>query len=294
MDSLTFAGRYKIIKRIGKGSYSQVYSGIDLISDEPVAIKLEDLKGENYTVPHENTVYETMKNEEGFPKIYHSGQEHGYNVLVMELLGLTLKKLFNNNKRKFSLKTVLMLGDQLLFRLEQLHRKLYVHRDIKLANIMMGRDDKRDLVYLIDIGLAKKYGNGKYHIPYKKNQRQVGNSAFASRRAHLKHEISRRDDLESLGYVLIYLLRGNLPWRGIPASNSFERLRQMEEHKLATTIDSLCEGCPRVFVKYFNYCQNLKFAQEPDYNYLRQLLRSLGHKMNLTYDNIYDWTKTQN
>ncbi|GLV38344.1 Casein kinase Ialpha [Carabus blaptoides fortunei] len=290
---LIFVGRYEMVEEIGKGSYSVVYSGIDKLTNERVAMKLECLANEKLTLAHESVIYDHLRDQDGFPEIYHAGQEHGFNVLVMELLGPTLKKIFTD-RGKFSLKAVLMLGDQLLLRLEQLHKIGYIHRDIKLANLIMGRGDKCDQVYIIDIGLGKQYKYGNLHILHKKNQILVGNPAFASRRAHLKHEISRRDDLESLGFVFMYLLRGNLPWRGIPADTMAQKLRQIEEIKLATTIESLCEGFPQEFVQYFHYCRGLKFTAEPDYTYLRQLLRSVGEQMNITYDNVFEWNNPEN
>jgi serine/threonine protein kinase len=150
----------------------------------------------------------------GIPSIHWFGVEGDYNAMVMDLLGPSLEDLFNYCKRKFTVKTTLMIADQMLQRLEFLHNNHFIHRDMKPDNFLIGHGKKQNLVYIIDYGLAKRYRDPKTgeHIPYKDNKSLTGTARYASVNAHLGIEQSRRDDLESVGFILIYFLKGSLPW----------------------------------------------------------------------------------
>jgi casein kinase 1 delta len=232
-----------------------------------------------------------MQGGVGIPLVKWWGTEGDYNVMVMELLGPSLEDLFNFCSRKFSLKTSLLLADQTISRVEYIHSKNFIHRDIKPDNFLMGLGKKGNLVYIIDFGLAKKYRDARthQHIPYKENKNLTGTARYASINTHLGIEQSRRDDMESLGYVLMYFLRGSLPWQNLKAATKRQKYERISEKKMATPIEELCKGFPSELATYLNFCRSLRFDDKPDYSYLRQLFRNLFHKQGFTYDYVFDW-----
>jgi serine/threonine protein kinase len=165
--------------------------------------------------------------------------------MVIDLLGPSLEDLFNKCSRKFSLKTTLMLADQMLQRVEYLHSKNYVHRDIKPDNFLIGIGKNSHILYLIDFGLAKKYRDHNHvHIPYKDNKHLTGTARYASVNNHLGIEQSRRDDLEGIGYVIIYFCKGSLPWQGLKAKTKLEKYNKICEKKTQIGVQGLCSGLP--------------------------------------------------
>ncbi len=216
-----------------------------------------------------------------------------YSVLVMDLMGPSLEDLFNLCNRKFSLKTVLLIADQMIQRIEYLHYKNFLHRDIKPDNFVTGLAVHAKHIYLLDFGLAKKYRdsrNPNSHIPYREDKSLTGTARYASINTHLGIEQSRRDDLESLGYLLMYFLRGSLPWQGLRATTKEEKYAKILAKKRATTIDSLCRGFAPEFALYFNYVRSLGFDERPDYAYLRKIFKNVLVREKLRSDDIYDWT----
>ena len=187
---------------------------------------------------------------------------------------------------------VLHLGHLQISRIEYVHSKSFLHRDIKPDNFMMGLAKRGNQVFIIDFGLAKKYRDPRTHthIPYRENKNLTGTARYASINTHLGIEQSRRDDLESLGYVLMYFNRGSLPWQGLKAQTKKQKYERISEKKLSTPIEVLCKGFPSEFATYLNFCRSLRFDDKPDYTYLRQLFRNLFHREGYTYDYIFDWT----
>ncbi|KAI0210828.1 Casein kinase I [Lamellibrachia satsuma] len=221
----------------------------------------------------------------------------GYNVLVVDLLGPNLEDMFNHCARTFSLKTVLMLADQMLARVEYMHNKNFIHRDIKPDNFLMGIGRQCNKVFLIDFGLAKKYRDmrTRAHITYKEGKSLTGTARYASINAHLGVEQSRRDDLESLGYVIMYFVRGSLPWQGLKAATKKQKYEKISEKKMSTPVEALCKGYPQEFALYLNYCRGLRFDEAPDYAYLRKELfrRLFSKKMHYQYDFLFDWAPSR-
>jgi serine/threonine protein kinase len=187
---------------------------------------------------------------EGIPKVYCYGNNKTFNILVIELLGKSLEDQFNICGRKFSLKTVTILGIEILKRIKWVHEKNHIHRDIKPDNFMMGKDDNEHNLYIIDFGLAKKYRSStkKGHIPYRENKNITGTARYCSINTHKGCEQSRRDDLESIGYVLMYFLRGSLPWQGLKCKADEDHYQKIFEKKKSTSIDELCKGFPSKWI----------------------------------------------
>jgi casein kinase 1 alpha len=289
---LRVGGKYRLGRKIGSGSFGDIYLGNNINTGEEVAIKLESTKTRHPQLGYEYKVYRIVAGGVGIPVVRWFGKEGDYNVLVMEILGPSLEDLFNFCARRFTMKTVLMLADQMLARVEYVHAKNFIHRDIKPDNFLMGIGRHCNKLFLIDFGLAKKYRDNRtrQHIPYREDKNLTGTARYASINAHLGIEQSRRDDMESLGYVLMYFNRGSLPWQGLKAATKKQKYEKISEKKMSTPVEVLCKGFPAEFAMYLNYCRGLRFEEGPDYMYLRQLFRILFRTLNHQYDYTFDWT----
>lgn len=288
-------GRWRLKSKIGSGSFGDIYLGVNVVTNEEVAVKLENVNSRHPQLQHEYRLYRTLHskgNAPGIPSVKWYGTEGEYNILVVDLLGPSLEDMFNLCKRRFSLKTVLMLADQLLQRIEFIHQNDYIHRDVKPDNFLVGAGKKASTVYVIDFGLAKRYRDPKthQHIPYTDKKNLTGTARYASINAHMGIEQSRRDDLESLGFVLMYFNRGTLPWQGLRARTKKEKYDKISDKKIATAIEVLCKNFPGEFATYLTYCRKLRFDDKPDYAYLRRLFRDLFYRKGYQMDYVYDWT----
>ncbi|KAG0500492.1 hypothetical protein HPP92_000564 [Vanilla planifolia] len=284
--------KFRLGRKIGSGSFGEIYYGTNVQTNEEVAIKLENVKTKHPQLLYESKLYRILQGGTGIPNIRWFGVEGDYNVLVMDLLGPSLEDLFNFCSRKFSLKTVLMLADQMINRVEYSHGKSFLHRDIKPDNFLMGLGRRANQVYIIDFGLAKKYRDSSthQHIPYRENKNLTGTARYASMNTHLGIEQSRRDDLESLGFVLMYFLRGSLPWQGLKAGTKKQKYEKISEKKVSTSIEAFCRGYPSEFASFFHYCRSLRFEDKPDYAYLKRLFRDLFIREGFQFDYVFDWT----
>ncbi|KAJ7963208.1 putative Casein kinase [Quillaja saponaria] len=284
--------KFRLGRKIGSGSFGEIYLGTNIQTNEEVAIKLENVKTKHPQLLYESKLYKILQGGTGIPNLRWFGVEGEYNVLVMDLLGPSLEDLFNFCSRKLSLKTVLMLADQMINRVEFFHSKSFLHRDLKPDNFLMGLGRRANQVYIIDFGLAKKYRDSSthQHIPYRENKNLTGTARYASMNTHLGIEQSRRDDLESLGYVLMYFLRGSLPWQGLKAGNKKQKYERISEKKVSTSIEALCRSYPTEFASYFHYCRSLRFDDKPDYAYLKRLFRDLFIREGFQFDYVFDWT----
>ncbi|XP_028060999.1 casein kinase 1-like protein 10 isoform X1 [Camellia sinensis] len=285
-------GKFKLGRKIGSGSFGELYLGVNIQNGEEVAVKLEPAKTKHPQLHYESKLYMLLQGGTGIPHLKWFGLEGEYNVMVIDLLGPSLEDLFNYCNRKFSLKTVLMLADQLINRVEYMHSRGFLHRDIKPDNFVMGLGRKANQVYIIDYGLAKKYRDLQTHkhIPYRENKNLTGTARYASVNTHLGVEQSRRDDLESIGYVLMYFLRGSLPWQGLKAGTKKQKYDKISEKKMLTSIEVLCKGYPSEFTSYFHYCRSLRFEDKPDYAYLKRFFRDLFIREGYQFDYVFDWT----
>ncbi|GAA0152335.1 non-receptor serine/threonine protein kinase [Lithospermum erythrorhizon] len=291
MDQVV-GGKFKLGRKIGSGSFGEIYLGVNIQNGEEVGIKLESVKTRHPQLHYESKIYMLLQGGTGIPNLKWFGVEGEYNVMVIDLLGPSLEDLFNYCNRTFSLKTVLMLADQLINRVEYMHSRGFLHRDIKPDNFLMGLGRKANQVYAIDFGLAKKYRDLQTHkhIPYRENKNLTGTARYASVNTHQGVEQSRRDDLESLGYVLMYFLRGSLPWQGLRAGTKKQKYDKISEKKMLTPIEVLCKSQPSEFISYFHYCRSLRFEDKPDYSYLKRLFRDLFIREGYQFDYVFDWT----
>jgi len=291
---LRVGGLYRLGRKIGGGSFGDIYLGTNINTGEEVAIKLECIQSRHPQLAHEYNVLRYLWGDAGIPRVYWFGKEGDYNVMVMDILGPSLEDLFNFCSRKFTLKTVLLLADQLLARIEWIHGRNFLHRDIKPENFLIGLEKKKkaNQVYVIDFGLAKKYRDTRthQHIPLVKHKSLTGTARYASVNTHLGYEQSRRDDLESLGFVLMYFNRGRLPWQGLKANTKKEKYNKIAKKKMQTTVDKLCKHAPSEFKTYFRYCRGLQFESQPDYAFLKRIFRILFFRQKYSIDFRFDWT----
>ncbi|KAF2228942.1 kinase-like protein [Viridothelium virens] len=283
---LRIQGKYLLDRRLGGGSYGDVYEvGHDLKSGREVALKIEHQRVDPSSLENEIEIYKTLSGGTGIPQFYWHGYEGDFRVMAFELLGPNLENLLQYCNGKFSLKTVLMLADQLIPRCQYLHSKGFVHRDIKPENLLIGDGKQGNIVYVTDIGLAKEVGEpGLYQYSL------IGTMRFASVNAHLGVEQSPRDDMESLGYVLVYLLQGRLPWQGLKVDSSKQKEQCILQRKQSPAEHDLYADAPEEFKRYFDHVRSLKFEERPNYSYLRRLFQSLFRRQAFEYDHVFDWT----
>eukprot|EP00638_Chattonella_subsalsa_P021779 CAMPEP_0117883950 /NCGR_PEP_ID=MMETSP0950-20121206/18521_1 /TAXON_ID=44440 /ORGANISM="Chattonella subsalsa, Strain CCMP2191" /LENGTH=655 /DNA_ID=CAMNT_0005740087 /DNA_START=249 /DNA_END=2215 /DNA_ORIENTATION=+ len=289
--------KYRISRKLGGGSFGDIYLAIGT-NGEKVAVKFEKHTTRCPQLRHEYKVYREMQGATGFGRVHYFGTHDNYNVMVMDLLGPSLEDLFNKCGRRFSLKTVLQLADQMLERIETMHSRHLIHRDVKPANFVLGGSRNPNICFCIDFGLSTRYRHPRtlQHIPFREGRSLTGTPRYASINNHLGMEQSRRDDLESIGYVLIYFLKGSLPWQGLKARNAKRKYKMIMEKKQSVPIAQLCQGLPQQFAEYLAYCRSLKFDAKPNISYLRglfrELYRSQGYSAELGLE--WDWSKIEN
>ena len=283
-----FFKKYTCIKKIGEGSFGRIYEAV--YNGEHLALKFENLNRNTNLLESEASIMNYLRGP-NIPYVKSFGTSGNYNVLIMQLMGQSLEDLINERKT-FSVKTVCILGYQMINVLEYIHNKHIVHRDIKPDNFVMGLQDASKTLYLLDFGLAKKYRSSVTLVQYPliNKKRLTGTARYASINALRGYEQSRRDDLEAVGYVLMYFLRGNLPWQGLPGKNKDERYKKILQKKIDTSPYDLCVGFPEEFEKYIEYTRKMQYEEQPLYDKLRVYFINILEKQNQDFDYIYDWS----
>ncbi|KAI1292211.1 Casein kinase I isoform gamma-3 [Halotydeus destructor] len=292
---------FEILHRIDKGAFSKIYLGISKVTKKNVVLKLETTEQKYQLLKKEYDLLKEMNGKRGIPLIFEfcaASGDRKFNVMSMQLLGPNVEKLFKACKKKFTLKTTVQIAVQMFNLIEYIHSKRIIYCDVKPENFVIADPAIRanndgyakNLLYVIDFGLSKKFvdQNGEHIKP------QSGTSVFSAARyasinAHLHKTLSRRDDLEVLGYVWVYFLHGKLPWMNITSKDtpSKEVWRIIGERKRSTPIEVLCNECPEEFASYLRYVRNMGFEDTPDYEYIRGLLTEMYDRA--MCDNEYDW-----
>ena len=283
-----FFKKYHCIKKLGEGSFGRIYEGV--YHSEHFALKFEDINSNSNLLESEASIMNYLKGP-NIPNVRSYGTSGNYNILIMQLMGKSLEDLINIRKT-FPLKTVCLIGYQMIKVLEYIHNKHIVHRDLKPDNFVMGLNELAKYVYLLDFGLAKKYRSSTTlkHYPLINKKKLTGTARYASINALRGYEQSRRDDLESAGYVLMYFLRGSLPWQGIPGKNKDERYKKILQKKEETTAHELCKDFPEEFEKYIDYTRNMEYEEDPDYERLKEYFKNIIEEKNENFDYIYIWS----
>jgi len=257
--------KYKLLEKIGEGAFGLIYKGENIRTKELVAIKIEPISNNTKLLKNESIIYQFLINTEGMPNVKWFGKDSCNYYMVINLLGESLQSL-KERKGTFSLKLVLQIGIQIINLLRKLHNKGLVHRDIKPDNFLLGLNNKNKQIYIIDFGFCKTFiNNDDKHIEMKKTNNIIGTTNFASINAHEFNELSRRDDLESLGYMLIYFYLGELTWKDY--SNN-EMIRIMKNNIMNE------ESIPKVILKYFVIIKDLLFKETPNYDLLIDIFKS--------------------
>jgi len=285
-----FFNKYRLVEKLGEGTFGMIFKCES--TDGLCAFKFEKKRyGRRSLLKAESEVMIELKGF-GIPKIISYIENDDYNIMIMELLGKSLEVLAQQYAdEKLSLKTCCMLGIEMLKILKKVHDNHFIHRDIKPDNFAIGYSDQSQL-YLIDFGLAKQYRNAKtlQQKPMQKNKKLTGTARYASINALRGYDQSRRDDLESIGYVLAYLLRGNLPWQGIVVKTKEEKYAKILYRKQSITSEQLFFGFPNELCTYINYCKNLGYEEEPKYDYLTDLFKNIiQNQLHEEIDYKYDW-----
>ena len=270
-------GRYRLGKKIGTGAFGEIFEGTDIFDSSSVAIKLE----------HNSVKYPQLLFE---AKLLKSIPGTGIPV------GQNLEDLYNYCAKNFSLKTILMITIQMIERLKHVHDNHYIHRDIKPENFLIGKDTTAKTIYLLDFGLAKRYRDEytHIHIPLKENRNLTGTARYASCNAHNGLEQSRRDDMESIAYVILYFFRKKLPWQGLKCKDKNEKHAKIKEIKMSMTPEKLFEGLPKEFADYLTMVKKLGFEDEPTYKNYIQMFTRLFKAKEFEMDYIYDWVTVKN
>jgi serine/threonine protein kinase len=274
------SGRFELAERLGAGCFGEVWRAFDHKAGHQVAVKLE-LSQSTDTLKQEAVVLRDLalsqnRQRHGFAQCFYFGSEGGGQVcLVMDLFGKSLEDKRRESGGSFTGSTVALLAVQMLDRIEWLHSRGYIHRDIKADNWMIGGGCRADQIYLIDFGLATRYHSKRAHLPVKVNQPVTGTVRYSSLNSHRGLTLSRRDDLESIGYLLAHLLRGDLPWIGLKTKSDSEKFRKIGQLKRDVPLSNLFHDHPDAFERFVGTARRLRYEERPDYASMKQIFQDV-------------------
>lgn len=288
---------FQLSSSLGAGGHGCVFRGKEPKKKTEVAIKFEARTVAKPLLKKEMELYQCVKGGEGIPRMYSLYETETHTALTMDLLGDDLFDLLKKCGGTFSVKTVSMIGLQILDRLEYIHSHNIIHRDLKPENLTIGQGEDKNVIHLIDFGLARKFqtSEGENHIPFSNEKRKrTGTRVYMSLNVNNYCENSRRDDMESLGYVLVALLKGQLPWEDVKGVTPRQRLEEISNIKRNYSLVSLCEGIPLEFRTFLEYSRQLEFTEKPDYQFCKNLFERLMEANGYINDSLFDWTNMDN
>jgi serine/threonine protein kinase len=288
---------YKILtdKCLGGGSFGHVYKCLDIKTKKEYSIKVESNNNTNPQLLHEYKILQLLEGNEGIPKTYLFKNIGGESILIMDLLGANLEDILQDTKiKKFSLKTCLMTLKQIIERLKIIHKEGIIHRDLKPENLLVTKNIRDGLIYLIDYGLSKKYKDIKndIHIPFRNDRPLTGTLRYISINTHKGFEQSRRDDIESACYIIIYFLNGKLNWDGIKCKTKEEKIQKIMEKKEEFKNNKEYKNLHPSFSQIMQYIYNLNFEEKPNYEYIFGVINKGLEQFNgeSNYEkSLYDW-----
>jgi serine/threonine protein kinase len=283
MSDKIFVKNYELINKIGSGSFGEVYIIKNNSDNKIYAAKIEESHNKN-RLRSEYNIYKKINKDNqvsGIPKIYNYIQTEDYNIMIMELLGPSLESLFENCDKKFSFNCLFKIANDMFNLIEIFHKRGFIHRDIKPGNFIFNNKKPYNKLYIMDFGLSKPYIINGEHIEPKYDRSLIGTARYCSQNIHWGFEPSRRDDLESICYIIIYFFKGCLPWQGLKKDKNKTQVQKIGDKKNTISIEVLCKDMPDCFLKILEYIKQLKFEEKLDYDYIKQLLDENIKKLNI-------------